>query len=331
MMSFTELLNWSGAMTRLGAMVLVLLASSPSLADKQDARDVGTGFSVIGAAGVITPEPVTTAAGAGALVGQGVSFIGMGIWDYFTEAPANPNPNHGVVASEELLFLPVAFVKLDGVGPVYDEVNASMDSAASMIDSSRLALTSLQRYYGAVADSNAANAELQRQAANAALAQLDVDMLQYRSDLRAISTAVQGTGFAALSATVQDVLDLRDQIVASQSFPAEEDFVFNQMNASPEEMALAIAEVELMTGNSLTNADLTGAVIFDRLDEALGKVDIQELLPAEFVSGGPNASVPLIGETGVAILLGCLVLSGLLGVGRSSSIFATTNVEGTDK
>lgn len=311
MRSFRELLNWNGAMTRLGAMILVLLAASPSLADKQDARDVGCGISVIGAAGVITPEPLTTAAGAGAMLGQGVGFIGMGIWDFFAAAPANPDPNHGVVANEELLFVQVAFVRLEGVGPVYDEVNASMSSAASMIDSSRFALTSLQRYYGAIADSNAANAELQRQAANAALAQLDVDMLQYRSDLRAISNAVQGTDFAALSATVQDVLDLRDEIVANQSFPSEEDFVFNQMNASPEEMALAIAEVELMTGNSLTNGDLTGAVIFDRLDEALGKVNIQELLPAEFGSGGPTTSVPLIGETGMAILLGCLVLSGL--------------------
>ena len=163
------------------------------------------------------------------MLGQGVGFIGMGLWDFFAAAPANPDPNHGVVANEELLFVQVAFVRLEGVGPVYDEVNASMSSAASMIDSSRFALTSLQRYYGAIADSNAANAELQRQAANAALAQLDVDMLQYRSDLRAISNAVQGTDFAALSATVQDVLDLRDEIVANQSFPSEEDFVFNHV------------------------------------------------------------------------------------------------------
>ena len=109
-----------------------------------------------------------------------------------------------------------------------------------------------------------------------------------------------------------DVLDLRGQIVSSGTFPSYEDFVFDQLGATEEEMTLAIAEVELMTGNSLTDADLTGAVIFARLDEALGKVDIRELLPPSFEPAGSDPTVPLLSEGGMVTLVGCFLLTAFV-------------------
>ena len=108
------------------------------------------------------------------------------------------------------------------------------------------------------------------------------------------------------------VLDLRGQIVSSGTFPSYEDFVFDQLGATEEEMTLAIAEVELMTGNSLTDADLTGAVIFARLDEALGKVDIRELLPPSFEPAGSDPTVPLLSEGGMVTLVGCFLLTAFV-------------------
>lgn len=308
----TKMLNLNLDRTLLNAIIPLLLVAGPALADKQDARDWYTGCSVLGAAGLITPEPITTALGSGALVGQGTGFIGMGIWDFFTEAPANPDPNHEQVARLNPPYLPVQFIAVVGIGPVYDAVNASIDSAAVMIDSSRILQVSLSRYYGAIQDANDINEELQHDAASAALVQLESDIGQYRSDLLTLSSVAQGTGFAALSTTAQDVVDLRDQIVLDGSFPSYENFVFEQIGATAEEMTLAIAEVELMTGNSLTNADLTGAALFGRLEEALGEVNIRELLPPDFEPSTSNPSVPLLSTSGMVILLGCIFLSAFV-------------------
>lgn len=257
--------------------LLVALSATTSFADKQDARDIATGASVLGAAGVLTPEPLTTAAGTGALIGQGVGFIGMGLWDLFAAAPANPDPNHGEVA----FVTPVTFAPVAGAGIVSDPVNASMFSAASIIDNSRLLNLSLQRYYGAIDDGNTVNQQLQLLAASNALFSLESDINDYRVDLLSISIDVQFTDFAALSTTVGDVLALRDDIVLN-GFPLFEDFVFAEMNATTAEINLAISEISLVNGNAISNADLTGAVIFDRYSSALGEVDLRELLPSGF-------------------------------------------------
>ena len=45
--------------------LLVSMSATPAFAGKQEARDVGQGLSVIAAAGVVTPEPTTSAARRG--------------------------------------------------------------------------------------------------------------------------------------------------------------------------------------------------------------------------------------------------------------------------
>lgn len=278
----------------------VLFSPAVALAGKQEARDFWTGSSVLGAAGVITPEPITTAAGAGALIGQGVGFIGMGIWDAFAAAPANPDPNHGLVAS----VAPVTFTPVTGSGQAFDDINASIILAGEIIDDSRLLGISLERFFGAVNDGNLANAAFQQSAASQYLFGLEADLFDYRSSLVAISADISGTNFAGLSTTVADVLDLRNEILVS-GFPSFEDFVFAEMNATIEEMTNAILEVSLVTGNNITDADLTGAVIFDGLASAIGEIDIRELLPVGFSTVPEPTTITLIllGLAGIALPL----------------------------
>lgn len=287
--------------------LLVSMSATPVFAGKQEARDVGQGLSVIAAAGVVTPEPTTSALGIGGLIGEGVGFLGMGLWNAFASAPANPDANHGQIAS----VAPVTFTAVSGTGSAVDSVNDSMVSAATMVDESRLLELSLRRYYGAVSDENAANTQLQLRQSSKALSSLEVSIDAYRSDLRAISDNVQGTEFALLSATESEALALRDTIIADNAFPAFEQFVFDEMRATPREMDLAILEVTMVDGSTMDDSDLGGAVIFDRYAYALGKVDLRELLPSGF-----DPVVPLPGAAWMGGPL--LVAAGVVGKVRRS-------------
>lgn len=299
--------------------ILATFVATPSFAGKQEARDFATGATVIGAAGVITPEPVTTALGAGALLGQGIGFLGMGIWDSFFSAPSRPNPTHAQQESTTPSVPAVNFTPIAGSGPVYDAVNASLISAAAMIDASRSLDTSLTRYYGAIVDGNTANQELQKLEATIALIELETHIASYRSDLLAMSTVAQSTDFATLSTTVAEVLSARDDIVLN-GFPASEDFVFDQANATTQETNLALAEVALVTGATLTDQDLKGSVIFDRLSTALGKVDIRELLPAGFAPVSDPNALPMLSPGSLILLFVLLLLVALAIRGRSRGL-----------
>ncbi len=265
-------------------------SATPTEAGKQEARDIATGLSVISAAGVVTPEPTTTAAGIGGLIGQGAGFIVIGIWDLFAAAPSSPDPDHGALASVS----PVSFTPVPGYGPPFDNINDSLVVAGQLVDHSRLLGTTLRRCSGALQDGDLAHLQLQRMFATQLLGELEADQSEYSSILTAVSNDIQGTSFAALSTTVPEVLALRDEIVTS-GFPDFEAFVFDEMQATADEIDLAIEEVAQATGGSLTDSDLTGAVIFDRTAQALLLIDIRELVPAEcLLPRGGIAELPEI-------------------------------------
>lgn len=277
------------------ATLVSILSATTVFAGKQEARDVGQGISVLAAAGAVTPEPLTTAAGIGGLIGEGAGFLGMGIWNIFASAPVDPDPDHGRIAS----VTPVTFTPASGSGELVEAVNASITSAAVMVDDSRMLDISLRRYYGAVDDGNAINTRLQLLESSRALYSLEASIDAYRSDLEYVSYHVQSTEFALLSATESDVLNLRDDILAANAFPSFEQFVFDEMNATPREMELAILEVELVDGSTIDDTDLRGAVIFGRYADAFGKVDLRELLPSGFE---PVVPLPATAWMGLALL-----------------------------
>ena len=47
----------------------IAFANGPAFAGKEEARDVATGISLLGPAGIEVPVPVVQAAGVGALIG----------------------------------------------------------------------------------------------------------------------------------------------------------------------------------------------------------------------------------------------------------------------
>jgi hypothetical protein len=96
-------------------------------------------------------------------------------------------------------------------------------------------------------------------------------------------------------------LNLRDQIVAF-GFPSYEQPFFSQMLATPEETSLAIGEVALATGAALGGNSLTGAEIFAHASDALGKINLRELMPSGF-NLVPEPSTWLMGMLGTLALV----------------------------
>ncbi len=221
------------------------VCAPPAHATKEHGRDVATGISVLGGVGIVFP--LTFVAGASAGVAQGVGLVGMGVWDAYFAAPLRIDPNHGLLATAT----PAVFTPFPESGPVFDAANLSLVEAGNVIDATRLLDISLRRYYGALSDGNTANAAFQRRAASMFLFQLEDHLLAYRRSLVELSAQVRSTPFAELTATVADVLTLRDQIISS-GFPTYEAFVFDQMNATPQEMAAAVGEVALVTARPLS-------------------------------------------------------------------------------
>lgn len=262
---------------------------------KENARDIATGGSLFTTSWLIVPViGEFVAAGGGAF--QGGFLITMGIIDALDSAPNNPDSNHGTLAS----VTPVRFTPVSGgtgttIGTVgtqlVTDVNASLVSLGQSLDNLRLLRISLRRYYGALNAGNATNADFQSAAVCHFLISSEASLAAYRTSLRRISSDIQGTPAASLSFTVSQVLALRNQILNS-GFPPEEAALFPQMNATNEEISLALQEVALVTGATLSNSDLTGAVIFDRAADAIKQINLGAFLPQGFPPScglGPSA------------------------------------------
>ena len=201
----------------------------------------------------------------------------MGIWDLFSSAPKNPDPNFHQIAK----VIPAMLEPVSGSDSVSSAVNQASVAANQMIDDSRLVDMSLMRYFGAINSNDPTGIAIQRSAASQFFFALEGDLLSYREDLTLLSDLVAETTFSGLSTTVAEVLALRDQIVAN-GFPAYESFVFSQINATPQEISSAIDEVSLVTGSTITDADLSGSLIFGEVATALGKIELSQLLPEGF-------------------------------------------------
>ena len=256
-------------------------------ADKQDARDWYTGASAAGAGAALIPTGVTQAAGAGALVGQGVGFMGMGVWDWWNKAPQNPNMN----PQQQQQQAPKRQASIAPIIPssnpdatelaVVADVNAATAAGNALLTDSRSVSDGLQLYYGAIADGNAAAASKQQLWTSQAFASLLSDVSDYRNSLYTLNAAVQGTSFAAVSASVSDLASLQTSIV-NNGFPSDEQFVFTQANATPLELSLAQAEVGLATLTHVPSTGVTGANIFQGMADSLGEVNLAQLLPTSF-------------------------------------------------
>lgn len=170
--------------------------------------------------------------------------------------------------------------------PLIDSRNSSVERyavvAGNLIDNSRMLNLSLRKYYGAVGAGDAVAAQLQKEAACSALDDLNAALQTFSTVLSGISVEAQNTPAASISVKVADVLELRDQIVNAGSFPDNEAHLFAQANVSPEELSQALAVVASVSIQSVTDADLQGAVIFSRAAQQISNVDVSIFLPQDF-------------------------------------------------
>jgi hypothetical protein len=312
----------------LSIMVLLLPAARCSESDKDAAQDTTVVASAIAAAAAaFFAGPV----GAGAvIVLQGAGLIVAGELDDSDSSQNKPDPNFNEVAT----VTPVVFTKVahrGTVDPLADDVNESLTIAGQMIDNVRLLNISLRRFYGARSAGNAVKAELQRNAACDFLFKLDANLLAYHDVLLRISSNVQGTRFALISVTFDDVRALRDQIVRERRFPDFEASVFSEARATPEEISRAIREVELANLNTLNASDLTGAAIFSRAARVIDRVSAQGFLPDDFVCGNPAPpplGAPTLSEWGTIIMVLLMLMAGIIFIVRRHPAIAKASMTG---
>ena len=91
-----------------------------------------------------------------------------------------------------------------------------------------------------------------------------------------------GTSVGTITVSKYDILVLRNQIVGSGQFPAREAFVFSEAHASNEERSLAVAEIGSVTGQTITENNLTVTLLFTRAAAQLDHAGIDGFLPRGF-------------------------------------------------
>jgi uncharacterized repeat protein (TIGR01451 family) len=256
------------------------------------ARDIAAGVSVIAAIPAFAGNPIAV----GAEIAQGVTFIVIGIIELFSSAAAQPDGDFEQLPSVTLVkFTPVGpssqsgSVHASAADPSIDHINQSLKAAGEIIDNTRLIKMSLRKYYGAWGAGNIDKAKLQRTFTCNCIDKLTASFQSYHDALLLMSADIQGTPAASASATVADVLALRNQIVSSGQFPANETFVFTEAQATSEEMTHALEQVAAVNGTTISNSDLTGAAIFAQAASVVDHANIQEFLPPGFTCADVTA------------------------------------------
>jgi hypothetical protein len=297
---------------RMVTLAIILLLEA-TCASKDGVRDIATGVSVVAAIPAISGNPIAQ----GAEVGQGITFVVLGILELLHKASDNPEPSFRTPAAVVPVYfsLPDTTLFKPNKDALPNGLTESLKAAGKLVDDSRLINLSLRKYYGALNANDTQSAQLQKGFACLSLNNFNTDLRAYSTALSELSQSAQGTPFASASATVSQVLQLRDQIVQSKSFPASEAFVFAQAHATDQEMSLAVSQVATVTGQSLTDSDLTGSVILSRAATAINGANATQFLPAGFICadaptvpalppfGGIVASLLLLGA-GAALILG---------------------------
>lgn len=284
----------------ISAVVVVATSIGPAHASKEAKLELHGKALVLTLAGIHlqqSGDPIDQAQSEVLLDHQATWFRLSGILDSIPDVRNRPDPNHNLPPPQpNIQFRPV-----NGSGPVIDIMNHSLDVAGDVMSDSIGLEVSLQRYYGAVADNDTADIALQRFSASKFLTSLENSLLAYSSAMQAMSIALQGTPFAALSFNSGQLIAFRDQIV-STGFPPEEDFAFAQMNSTPEDIARAVNEVALATDALLTGPDITGATVLAAFGTGLLAVNVRDFLPVDFQALPEPATMLLFGIGAVGLL-----------------------------
>jgi PEP-CTERM motif len=210
-------------------------------------------------------------------------------------------------------YIPTLFPDPDNPNPTLAfnraavHLNNSLDSLSGMIRDERLINLAAERYYGALHFGNLAAANFQRNNVFDFVHQFNSDRDAFRNELKLASSLFNQQGYLnGVSATVADVISLRNQILASGKFPAEEEQVFSKLGVTDVERRAILNEVSLVNGDTLVGSDLQGPVILDRLADRFGQLDVTQLLPPDLVAGPvvPEPSSIVMFGTGAFTLLG---------------------------
>ncbi len=268
---------------------------------KQDARDFATGASALGATGLITPEPTTTAAGAGALIGQGLSFMGMGLWDAF--ASVEPDEGYDLIANVE----PVRFQPVEGKGRLFACVNKILTSGGDMIDSARLLTKSMRKLKGALKDCDVKNSILQYRTVEALINRSEADKYMFSvnfDELAGLYTS-QVPEQDDLKITKEEILCFKDDLLKTGKLPDFEEKILQEAKITNEERGLMMEEVRLATLAAIPDSITLGGVL-QGMGRSLRKIRIRELAPnlldiedviGDILESSPGPTFPPVPDT----------------------------------
>lgn len=239
-----------------------------------------------------------TLIGIGLGAGQAGGLVIAERADRVTSSPTTAEVNQGVIVQRPFTGL-IQIDHINPIGPDPDNPSASvhfnqaivpfnhsLDSLSLMIMDTRLIDMAAERYYGALKVGNIDAANFQRNNVFDFVHQFNSDRDAFHDELKLASSLLNQGGFLdRISPTVNDVISLRDQILASGKFPAAEERVFSEIGLTDIERQGIFHEVSLIDGSTITNSDIQGPVILDRMADRFGQFDIMPLLPPNLVAG----------------------------------------------
>lgn len=292
-------------------VVTILLSASTVRADKERSREASTyaikvakDVSIANAAMPSEPpqaKAVVAAAAAGVIVGSVINLAGCNAWDYWFGSPSNYKPIMSVPTPTPVTFNPVS-----GTGKIYDDLNLMQNNGASMIANSRAAYDSMCGYYYAMNNGDPYTANLMLAAGRDYVSQVIADKTAYESSIDSIHLDLLGSETEVSSVLVgvnvsqATAIALRDDIV-SNGFDSGVMAIFNEINATSEEVTGAGNEVALTTFNWIPESGINGMDIWSANADAMRQINLNELLPEPFQIVPEPATLMLLGLGGLML------------------------------
>jgi hypothetical protein len=262
-------------------LISVVICTNPVFAHHPDippginnAITAGAGASTAIAALAPPSAPVAGGTQIGLLLGSAICNV-----CHTSDEYVDPDDNY----TQPVVLAKTFFRHYPGSGKLYDDINESLTRLANIIDTWRMYWYSLKKYVGAKNDKNQQFESYHQKNVLEAISLLKGYWEDYKEILEAVHQDVQGTPTAAITLSVDDVLEQRDLLLkwGFSEAPDVENDLLDDMNATSEEKDKMIAAMSFLSPHSINSSLLSGATIYNTIAGYIGDFDVAWLLPSD--------------------------------------------------